>query len=320
MRVGPLLWQGIRHLAAWLRRDQCGNAVVLVAAGMTVILGAGSLVVDYGQLTATRAKLQNAADAAALAGAARLALDDRADAALAVAADYLALNGIQDGAFAVFPREVQVEAWREVPYTLGRALGLTSATIRASSRARYLPVSRFRGAAPLTVRREDFVYGQYVTLKVAQWEDGWLGSGRCGALRLGGQGANIYEENLRYGYQGYLRVGDVVDTKPGNMSGPTVRGIDYRLGACPHDPACTINCWERGCPRVLLVPVSEPCGWDGGEVKKVRITGFAAFLVQDAVGTGNDCEIYGYFIRTVTAGQGDDGQTSYGVLTVKLVG
>ncbi|HAG07475.1 MAG: hypothetical protein XD69_1016 [Clostridia bacterium 62_21] len=313
-------WRRMRKLLAGLRRDQRGNAVALVAAGMTVILGAGSMVVDYGRLAVARVKLQNAADAAALAGAARLALDDSADAAVAVAAQYLALNGAQDGAFAVSSPEIQVEVQRDIPYTLGRALGLTSATVRASARACYLPVSRVGGAAPLTVRREDFVYGQRVALKVAHWKDGWLGSGRCGALRLGGQGANTYEENLKHGYAGYLAVGDIVETKPGNMSGPTVRGIDYRLDACPHDPACTVDSWVRGCPRVLIVPVSEPYSWNGNAVKEVRIVGFAAFLVQDVVETGDDCNVYGYFVRTVTAGRADGQQASYGVLTVKLVG
>lgn len=319
MRARSLLWRGIRRLAALLRRDQRGNVAVLVAAGMTVLLGTGSLVVDYGQLAAARARLQNATDAAALAGAARLALDGSSEAVQALATEYLALNGAQNGTCQVSSPEVRVEAWREVPYTLGRALGLTATTVHAASRARYLPVAQVGGAAPLTVRREDFVYGQCVTLKVAQWEDGWLGSGRCGALRLGGQGASTYEDNLKYGYRGYLSVGDVVETKPGNMSGPTVRGIDYRLAACPHDPPCTVDHWERGCPRVLIVPVSEPYSWEGNAVKEVRIVGFAAFLVQDAVGHGNDCEIRGRFIRTVTAGWGTGDESCYGLLTVKLI-
>lgn len=57
------------NLMKRLKKDESGQAVVLVALMMTVLLGMGALVVDYGYMTVQKSQLQTAADAAALAGA-----------------------------------------------------------------------------------------------------------------------------------------------------------------------------------------------------------------------------------------------------------
>ncbi|MBC7104706.1 MAG: hypothetical protein H5T97_02055, partial [Firmicutes bacterium] len=144
------------------------------------------------------------------------------------------------------------------------------------------------------------------------------GPGNCGALRLGGGGADVYVDNLKYGYRGRLAVGTVVDTEPGNMSGPTRTGVRFCLDSCPHSPPCTIDHWERGCPRILILPVCSLYEADATGVTRVRIEGFAAFLVEDLPGSGNECLIRGRFIRTVKAGEGGPGQPYFGVSVVRL--
>jgi len=52
-----------------LLRSQSGSVLILVAAGFAVLAGFGVLTVDVGRIFVTRTQLQNAADAAALAGA-----------------------------------------------------------------------------------------------------------------------------------------------------------------------------------------------------------------------------------------------------------
>ena len=54
------------------RRRQSGAAAILVAFLMIVFLGIAALALDIGYLYVVRTELQNAADAAALAGAGRL--------------------------------------------------------------------------------------------------------------------------------------------------------------------------------------------------------------------------------------------------------
>jgi Flp pilus assembly protein TadG len=55
------------------RTGERGSVAVLLALALTVLLGFAALVVDIGLSWAVRAEAQTAADAAALAGAARLA-------------------------------------------------------------------------------------------------------------------------------------------------------------------------------------------------------------------------------------------------------
>lgn len=59
-------------MRAGLRRDERGATAVFMALGMTVLLGSAAIAVDLGMLMTARAEAQNAADAAALAGAASL--------------------------------------------------------------------------------------------------------------------------------------------------------------------------------------------------------------------------------------------------------
>lgn len=59
----------MRRIVSHPGSDERGAAGVMVAVMMLVLIGAGALAVDVGQIYAERAQLQNAADAGALAGA-----------------------------------------------------------------------------------------------------------------------------------------------------------------------------------------------------------------------------------------------------------
>src|SRR5690348_13264598 len=60
-----------------LIREQKGSTIVLAGLAMTLMLATAGLVVDGGMLYATKARLQKAANAAALSGAQKL-VDDSA--------------------------------------------------------------------------------------------------------------------------------------------------------------------------------------------------------------------------------------------------
>ncbi|MBF0335622.1 MAG: hypothetical protein HQL40_18585, partial [Alphaproteobacteria bacterium] len=55
-----------------LWRDRSGTVAVQVAVTAAALLGAGALAIDLGRAMVLSSQLQNAADAAALAGAAEL--------------------------------------------------------------------------------------------------------------------------------------------------------------------------------------------------------------------------------------------------------
>src|ERR1700741_1252457 len=76
-------------------RDESGQALILVALGLTCILGFVGLATDVGVLLHAKRNLQIAADAAALAGANEINIDSTKIVAAGKAAS--AQNGFTDG-------------------------------------------------------------------------------------------------------------------------------------------------------------------------------------------------------------------------------
>jgi hypothetical protein len=154
---------------------QSGQALVLVALWLTVLLGFAALAVDVGRFYAERRYLQNAADAAVLAAANKLiaggsvaeaetAARDSLDAnfatdptgnppaqpsALPIYADGHAgeADYLVDGVL-VTSAEVRVAIKNPVDYTFGRVLGLLDQDVGARARAGYTG-----GLMPIAVRR-----------------------------------------------------------------------------------------------------------------------------------------------------------------------
>ncbi|KYH32955.1 pilus assembly protein TadG-related protein [Neomoorella mulderi] len=303
-----------------LLREEKGFAAVFVALNMVAMLSFAALVIDLGLLALNRHLLINAVDAAALAGAREL--PGNPDLARNTAIDYALMNGATETVEAEVSADgnfLTVTASKEVNYFLARLMGFERGEVRARGVAMVAGIKAVRGAAPLAVPAQDFQFGSKYILKQGAGQDSPLGPGNYSALSLGGSGASNYEDNLKYGYEGRLAVGDVVNTETGNMSNPTKRAIDYRIDLCRHSPPCTPEHFAPGCSRILILPVYEPNLVQDGQIKSIIIAGFAAFLVEQVRGEGNENFIEGYFIRTVVAGEADPGQRNYGLQGVKLV-
>ncbi|RDV84064.1 pilus assembly protein TadG-related protein [Ammonifex thiophilus] len=296
----------------WWENER-GTVVVLVAAALTFLLGLAALVVDGGGLLLARERLANAVDAAALAGVQFLPGDPSG--AVQTALDYARLNGADPTRVAaeVEPdgRTLTVRASQPVPFFLARVLGLEKGEVKARAKARVGAPEAVFGVVPLGIPDQPLVFGRLYVLKVG----GGAGQqGNFGALALGGRGAKVYESNLAQGYQGWLKIGDVVETEPGNMSGPTVCGIEARIRG--HE-SCTWNRHDPGCPRLVIVPVYRPTALAGRD--EVEIVGFAAFFIEKVAGRGNECCVTGYFLEHLTqAGRGMNGR-DYGLRTAKLI-
>lgn len=299
-------------------KKEDGIILMLFALTLPVVLGCAALVVDFSLQYGTKVRLQNIAQAAALAAAQDAG--ENPSAARDKAYEYLDLNGIEASEAHVEISQTEgsarVTVTRNSDYHFARILGFKAADVYADAKAVSVGLSSITGAAPLGIMSEDFVYGQKYKLKYGMPE---LGSGNFGALRLGGSGATTYENNLKYGYPGELKVGDIVEIKPGNMSGPTERAIDYRFSQDHRIPPNTFDDHDRDAPQILYVPVVEPYNVSGSSVHSVRILGFAAFFVTGLPGSGSESEIEGYFIKTVKSGGGSESQANYGLTTCKLV-
>lgn len=278
-----------------------GTVLVLVALAMVAFAGFTACVTDAGLLYLNRLKLVNALDSAVLAGVQELPQSPAQ--ATEAASLYAQLNGINPDEY-VFTvaddkRSISGSAARDVGLVFARVLGIGSGKVKGSAGACIAPVTAARGVAPFGVLEDDFEFGQFVVLKEGAGDGqhkGWFG-----ALGLGGNGASTYRDNIENGYPGVIRIGDIISTESGDMSGPTQQGVNSRISACHHLPQCTASHFDNSCPRIVIVPIVRLEDVNpGGHTFSVKVVGFGAFLLHAYVGSGNENEVKGAFIQYVS--------------------
>ncbi len=294
-------------------RQQRGSVMVIAAAALVMMIGVAALVVDLGLLYSTRVQLTNLADAAALAGVQELP-DDVVSASSSASA-YATLNGHPEDVVEIRVlgvTTVAVRATRTVPLLFARIFGLTSWDVHGEVAARIAPVSGLIGVLPFGLVQQPLVYGETYTVKFGSGEATGRYHGNFAALALGGLGAKVYEENIQYGADMSIKVGDWVPTEPGNMVGPTKKGIRYRYDL---DPTATFGTVTKNSPRIMVVPVIQSLEVYGRD--EVLVVGFAAmFLESKNVDQG---EVSGRFMQMVTPGDLNDGAGNYGLYASRLI-
>ena len=136
------------HRIITLRHGQRGSAAILFVLCLPVLLGFAALAMDVGMLHLTKVEMQNAADAAALAGAQDL---PNASNAISSSKDFAELNGAEkSNTTATTPYDgdstkVEVVCTKNVEYSFARVLGFTDADV--SARAVAQKISLFGGYA-----------------------------------------------------------------------------------------------------------------------------------------------------------------------------
>lgn len=299
-----------------------GSIVVLVALALTSMLGFCAIVADIGVLYAEKAHLQNSVDAAALAGVQEL--PNNPTLAEQTAKSYASQNGVTDVTVTFDGNNVQikVQATQKVPTYFARILGITEEQIAVSAQAMMVPPTGLAGAVPLSIQEQGLVLGQKYVLKsgggsgttswylddsennvVKKFGEETGASGWYGALELTGSGANTYESDLANGYQGTLYVGQILDVKHGNMSGPTADAINTRLSRDTNVPRNTLDHYERDAPQIIYIPIVRIISQGGNSINQVQIVGFAAFFLEGVSGSGNESIVTGWFIRTLVSNQ-----------------
>lgn len=303
--------------AAWqrLQDEESGIIAMLVAVVMTALIGLAALGTDVGRLYVERQRLSTVADAAALAGAS--SLPAAPDEAIAVAKTYLQRNNVDPAAATVTVdsdnRALSITIDSTVSMTFARVLGSGSIAVVGSATAVTQNLSATEGAAPLGVSRANWQIGQVVNLKMGA-ANGTVSPGNYGALALGKSGASMYEQNLMYGYDNWIHAGDWLDTQPGNMAGPTVRAVQYRIN---QDPYATYAEHSRRSPRLVAVPILEDFADNGRG--QVHVVGFGMFFLEQAIDNGSDKgEIIGRFVKFVGEGESSDTAPDFGLRRTKL--
>ena len=302
-----------------LIQNEKGSVVVITALAMTAILGFTALVVDIGLLFFTRGALVRAADSAALAGVQEL--PENPEEAENMASHYASLNTSADNVEIEVNTDrnsVKVTLDKNVNFSFANILGISSQVATASSQAQSGGITSLRGAAPFMVPDTDFSTGSDYVLKyganVSEWE---TIPGSYGAAQFShSESADEFQDFIEKGYPEEIEVGDWLEPLHGVKSGPTSQGIDYRLEGCNHEVPCSFEDYKKDCTRIIFVPVYDPDSLSSG---KVKVTGFAAFFLEDHVGSGNENEVEGRFMEMYGEGDLCFQQTSYGLHSIKLI-
>lgn len=313
-------------------KEESGQAIVLFALAFIVFCGFTAFAVDIGSFTHEKSQLQNAADAAALAGAQVLPDGD----AEAVARQYAMLNGeagdVITPVVSADKLHITVTIKRASPRYLSKVISSEetqelNAKAVASITKNETPVEMITtdttdsgkpahsvsGVIPIGVQEKtSFKYGELYTLK--EGGGSAIYTGNYGAVALGGTGASTFETNLREGYKGVLTVGDKILTEPGVMAGANDAILD-RIAADPDsnytdgNPAAHLDEIEDDSPRLVTVIIVDTMDVNGR--KEVTIVGFARFfLTSGAEKVSGKYKTTGIFLEKIvpnsTPGTGTD--------------
>lgn len=294
--------------------NEKGAVEILLALMMTALLASVALVTDVGIALAEKTKLSNGLDAAVLAGGQELPAS--AVKARAVANQYLAANGIDPDSVTISitlnNTQMVATGTKEVENHFAKVLGIDSTRVGASAAVKVgAAKSASGGLRPLAIADQPMIYGQTVVLK----EEGGDGTnGNYGAVSFGGDyGASVFREYLLHGYSGVIRVGDIIETEPGNMAS-SISTISEVIAL---DPSATFDNYDRDSARVWTIPVLR--SWDVAGRDNVEVVGFAQFFIENAEKKSGKAEITGKFIKFTTNGEIGDTQTDYGVYGVKMI-
>ncbi len=313
------------RLGTKLVREQRGSTIVLMAFSMLLLLTVVGLVVDGGTMYASKSHLQKVANAAALSGAQELTGQESR---VKEIIDDILLHHQEEeslvGTEIQMKSNVRVQLKKEVPLGFSRLFGKDSVSVIVEAAAKVIPMEAAAGVAPLgIIESVPLVYNQPYRLRVDSSD---VDTGYFGILALGGTGAKPYEYNLKYGYENEVKIGDIIETQTGNVTGKTREAVKYRLDSDPYLPG---DYSHRDSPRILLIPVYQPCNqydenkectneWDSNQLKQIKVKGFAYFYISEPM-SQNDTSITGMFIERTGTGYGNSGTVDKGAYAIRLV-
>ena len=323
-------------------RGKKGTVLVMVAALLVALLGMTALAVDISRLYVARQFLINSCDASALAGGMELPNQAKSTLKASECADANSMTTYQisfpeNGFTEAGATKIRVDGQLDVQYCFANILGFQSRTVSAYAVVeRSGPVGWVNGrVAPWGIpyydaygNPYDYNNGVLYTLKVGSQSD--LSDGTVGkvggnfyplaierSLGDGSSGGSVYNEDIKWGFNGQVEVGDQVATEPGNMIGPTRQAIstddDSLTERASVEPWAddTWDNYDYGNPRVVILPIISPLSNGRTEVE---VLGFAAFWVESMQGQ----EVKGYFISYTIPDAGGSGP-DYGLSTFRLI-
>lgn len=310
------------------RKNERGQAIVMMVLALVVLLGMAALVLDVGNWWHTRRQLQATSDAAALAGAQKL--PDDPGAATAMAMDYANKNGgnvagsdIVVSSTAGPNDTIYVKAKRTDPGIFSSVLGIGSANIDAHAKARVGPPQDALHVAPMVVycghvhihncnkdSTPDFGPGNMTTMDY----DPMGAPGAFGMLNLEGgsgtPGSSDEADWILHGFNKYLPLGTYRSDPGAKFSSTNIQdALELRLNT------------------VLLFPVYKTLD-EQGQNANYDIIGWIGFMLTGYEVHGNGATLHGYFTTFIAQGiltgsgngtSGPPNSSTWGVKSIQLV-
>ncbi len=299
---------------------------------MLALIAMSAFVIDIGVAYRSHRRAQAAADASAL-GAAQL-LPDNTSLATNAAVN-LAASNLPDGNVttvhtgcssnpcytSTYVANDTVTVWADTttPGVFARALDTGFDTFKESAKATAM-VGSYNGwattIAPWAIPQQSLTWGQTVQFKTDKSNQGNFGASELPMIETGcnlSTGANDYRnliENVDHSC--LVQVGDQLESKTGNMAGPTKQGLDNRVVAgmsvsqnyCLTPASCPILKQQADGsyvlttylhPNLVVIPVVDAVG--NGHTT-YTVVGFAWFIIQSYASKTVD----GMFVSSETPG------------------
>jgi Flp pilus assembly protein TadG len=284
-------------------RDESGQAIVLLVVVLVALLGMTGLVIDFGNWMVNKREVQNAADAAALAGAARVPGGTVAE--TTAAQSEAASNDKPGDSVTVTPSSylssndsVTVTVTRDVGTWFTGIFGINSVKVSATARATIESYTQMNGqnVMPWGVLQGSYTPGQSYSI----YSKTSGSTGNNGALSLPyvnnancpvPNGASAYENEI----DGTLSpcpitLGESLDTKTGDNSGPTAKGLNSRITnwqtvsqMVQFNADGTATVLEPDSPQLVLIPIltnqNGQSQWPSGSSAPMTVVGFAYFVI-----------------------------------------
>ncbi len=297
-------------------KDEKGSIVIFSVIAMITVILFASMAIDVGCLLTAKNQIQAAVDAAALAGATGLIVDqtEATNRAITVAGNNTVINqSVQIGAGDIsFPNwnQVAVQATQNVNLFFARVVGMNSASVSATAAAELGAIIGTNGLRPWGVPDLRWTKGTPVVLKA-----GCLCAPATNPsfyycicfppMNQGApqKGAAAYRDNIIYGSQSDVYIGDVIQVEPGNMPGPTIQGVNGLIAQDPYaywDGSEIVNSAFPGTssPRIVKIPLYNSGDPPNEGRKSITCVGLAGFFLLGMQGK----DVMGIFVAKMSNG------------------
>jgi hypothetical protein len=306
---------------SFVRRDERGQAIVLMVLSLLVIMGMAALVLDVGNWYHTKRRLQGTADAAALAGA--QLLPDDSSGAQSQALTYANKNGGNvagaDITVSSSNDTISVRARKTDAGIFSGIVGISGADIDARAKARVGPPQAVRYVAPMVVycghdliQNCDLDHEPTFNVQTTMEFDPMGAPGAFGMLNLsGGSGTPGSSEEADWilkGFNKYLEPGKFRSDPGAKFESSNIEdALNARMGT------------------VLLFPVFKTID-GGGQNADYEVIGWIGFHLESWDVHGHSATLTGYFTEFIaqgilaSGGGGASGPSStWGVKSIQLI-